>query len=487
MYLSPSRSESRPEKLRQMVEQLSHDETNSGRITSTTYDTEQAKSTLMNEKVDEIPQPRPPGIPPPLRMLQSFDSVLQQESMLAKAEAFPDIDRDVAKTLGLALHEKEVLRRAEEVLLKSKAAAKKRGLQSNQGGLQDCEILEGTIPGRDTDRPSYRGLEVPRKTVPLGALSYSSGRGTETREETTFGAGISSRAASTGESTSLGADIFPVVRRVPTLSNWVHCVDGSIRGQIYNSDMFPNGTEISTSVVPNGVSRGTAIETSSGSLYFLDAPKEDVSLLKTSPVAPFGVPTILAWKVLDTGGIAGLLYECAGASDGDYVETSPIASGVAQSGQVVVTASGSQYFLSPVVDDRTSNIVAAFQDMSQANYGSTITLTKELDRTNHSDIAGTADGDHSTRLARRRSTFSLFGLLGKRRQHRTGGARAATPDGLPMLTQWTVNADTTITGIVSGSPNLRDGDVVTTSEIVAGVPKRFGRVRTSSGSTYFLA
>ena len=412
-----------------------------------------------------------------------------------KAEVSTEMERERlervgAETMGLPLHESEVLRRAEEVLIRSRTAAEKRRLESDNVGLQVCEASEETCTGTDekidsvmddtigpSDNPPYRGLEAPRKTVPLDALS-----------------GLSGRVTSTSEAITLDAGVSPAVRNIPTLCNWIHCADGSIRGQIYNSNIFPNGAEISTSVVSYRVTRGTAIETSSGSLYFLDAPQKDVDELNTphddvasatSPGAHFGVPTILAWKVLDTGGIAGLLYGCAGAHDGDYVETSPVASGVPESGQMVVTESGSRYFLSHVVDDQASNIVAAFQDMSQANNGSTITLTKQLGRTNQSDTLGTADGSNSTRPPRRRSTFSIFGLMGRRRQHLTGGATG--PDGLPMLTQWTVNSDTTITGIVSGSPNLNDGDVVTTTEIIAGVPKRFGRVRTSSGSTYFLA
>jgi hypothetical protein len=56
-----------------------------------------------------------------------------------------------------------------------------------------------------------------------------------------------------------------------------------------------------------------------------------------------------------------------------------------------------------------------------------------------------------------------------------------------MLTKWKVNPDKTITGSVSGSPRLNDGDVVTTSEVVAGLPKQFGKVTTASGTTYYLA
>jgi len=56
-----------------------------------------------------------------------------------------------------------------------------------------------------------------------------------------------------------------------------------------------------------------------------------------------------------------------------------------------------------------------------------------------------------------------------------------------MLTRWSVNPDGSITGIVSGSPHLNDGDMVTTSPIVSGLLKQNEKVTTATGSTYYLA
>jgi hypothetical protein len=492
LYLS-SQSESHAESLLHMAAGRSNDEFSS-EVGTQLHEIEQTPTSFVKEQLEESPQPRPPGIPPPLHILQSLDTGSSQEASFVKAEVTqeklrPRLRVEPEGHQQVALIEEDILRRAEDTLQRSKAAAKKRTLEAirkekqaspaSEMGLQSRADLEGTHVANDVYDPSgelsSRGLQAPRNTIPLVALSGSSAP--TIRGRTPSGDGIS--------------------QSIPTLSNWIQCADGSVRGMVYNSDRYPDGAEISTSTVPHGVTGGTTIETSSGSRYFLEGQLKDGALrdlqqnnddvlnYSASPGAPFGVPSILAWKVLDNGAIAGILHDCVGANNGDYVETSPIATGVRESGQVVVTESGSQYFLSPLEDGRMSNIVAAFQGMSRAAHGSTITLNKELGRRSIRDSDGASDAPYSSKQPRRRPTFSLFDLMGKKRQRRRGGATG--PDGLPMLTKWKVNPDKTITGSVSGSPRLNDGDVVTTSEVVAGLPKQFGKVTTASGTTYYLA
>lgn len=188
------------------------------------------------------------------------------------------------------------------------------------------------------------------------------------------------------------------------------------------------------------------------------------------------------------------------AEDGDYIETSPIASGILQSGHVVVTQSGSQYFLSPDEAEKAANSLAAFRDLATSQRGSTITIAKD-NTISINDSWGVVSGRPrdatvTPKSSKPRPTFSLFDLFGaptrERRRKKQTLARdlpdlgKTGPDGVPMLLQWSRSADGTITGIISGSPNLNDGDTVTTSPIVAGLIKRFQKVTTASGSVYYL-
>ena len=232
---------------------------------------------------------------------------------------------------------------------------------------------------------------------------------------------------------------------------------------------------------------------------------------KTSQ-APAGVPSIVNWELqedgkcwviflfvydggrwsdpeclfhllllLVSGGIGGLVYGSPNAEDGDYVETSPIANGRLESGRVVETTSGSLYFLSPTKEEKDANTMAAFKDLAAAKKGGTITITKEMKERQAEKAMKVLS------QAKPRSTFSLRDLFGRKRSAKkrvVNGKNA--PSGVPTLLRWNVNDDGTITGIISGSPNIDDGDLVTTSPIARGKKRRFETVKTVSGSSYFL-
>ena len=196
------------------------------------------------------------------------------------------------------------------------------------------------------------------------------------------------------------------------------------------------------------------------------------------------------------GAVAGLLYGSPNAGDGDYIETSPIAHGTLESGQVVTTQSGSQYFLSHHEAEKAANTIAACRDMADAERGSTITITKALTSAknngmsveqNMSEEAVATPSIDPPKSAKPRPTFSLFNLfnMGSPKQQKRPG-RKFGPRGVPLLTGWTTNVDGSITGVVSGSPTMNDGDMVTTSPIVSGATRQFESVTTASGSTYYL-
>lgn len=212
--------------------------------------------------------------------------------------------------------------------------------------------------------------------------------------------------------------------------------------------------------------------------------------------APEGVPSIRNWKVRDDGGISGLIYGSLNAENGDYIETSTIAKGQLENGHIVETSSGSRYFLSAdSADNITTNIMNAFKSLSDGNRQTgTITMNprqnnKEQNRRNAEPAMERLENSVP------RTTFSLLDLFGsssepkeqERPQPPPPPQDVGAPDGVPVLTGWSVNDDGSITGYVYGSGKVGDGNLVTTSLVASGERQQFSVVATVSGSVYFLA
>mmetsp|Transcript_23756 Transcript_23756/g.41679 ORF Transcript_23756/g.41679 Transcript_23756/m.41679 type:complete len:224 (+) Transcript_23756:702-1373(+) len=102
---------------------------------------------------------------------------------------------------------------------------------------------------------------------------------------------------------------------------------------------------------------------------------------------------------------------------------------------------------------------------------------------------------------KRSPTISLFGLGGgggdqnvqpspapappaKKQQQQQ--SKPSAPKGVPTVSNWKLNGDGSISGRISGSPNFRDGENVTTSQIAQGRIEVGAVVKTGSGSRYFL-
>lgn len=211
--------------------------------------------------------------------------------------------------------------------------------------------------------------------------------------------------------------------------------------------------------------------------------------------APEGIPSIRGWKIRDGGGIAGLVYGSPNAEDGDYIETSPIANGSLENGNVVETKSGSRYFLSA---DTAFDGFSALRDFVGGRRGGTITITKrEDDEQTKERTQGYARAAMDVlEKSLPRSTFSLMDLFGGGDKGKAKAdapepppsppADRAPPDGVPTLADWSCNDDGTVTGVVYGSRKIDDGNLVTTSPIVKGERKQYEIVTTVSGSIYFL-
>lgn len=66
---------------------------------------------------------------------------------------------------------------------------------------------------------------------------------------------------------------------------------------------------------------------------------------QSARLAPFGVPTLSSWRKNFDGSVSGNITGSANFRDGEKITTSAISGGTISSGEVVVTASGSKYFL----------------------------------------------------------------------------------------------------------------------------------------------
>jgi hypothetical protein len=68
--------------------------------------------------------------------------------------------------------------------------------------------------------------------------------------------------------------------------------------------------------------------------------------LSKAATAPRGVPTLSRWKKNGDGSITGVISGSPAFDDGERVTTSPIKKGSVAKNEVVITGSGSRYFLS---------------------------------------------------------------------------------------------------------------------------------------------
>jgi membrane-bound lytic murein transglycosylase len=64
--------------------------------------------------------------------------------------------------------------------------------------------------------------------------------------------------------------------------------------------------------------------------------------------------------------------------------------------------------------------------------------------------------------------------------------RPSAPNGVPTISGWKLNGDGSISGRISGSPNFKSGELITTSQIQKGRIESGEVVQTGSGSRYYL-
>ena len=272
------------------------------------------------------------------------------------------------------------------------------------------------------------------------------------------------------------------------------------------------------------------------SLFGFGAPQSESSTVSTkastTTAPPRGVPVISRWKQERDGSITGVITGSAALNDGDRITTSPI-KGTAIGGTVVTTSSGSRYYLvgsnsaTPKAPDEAkaaanaraeaaaaaaaAKKVAADKAAKEAAVKSEAlvrqkeatekakrekeaeakraTLTMKQER---EDKAKRASPTLTVAGSSRSPTISLFGLGGNNEAEPTSTparsqGKSLAPKGVPTIAGWKLNRDGSISGRISGSPNFRDGEQVTTNPIAQGRVESGSTVKTGSGSRYFLS
>ena len=168
----------------------------------------------------------------------------------------------------------------------------------------------------------------------------------------------------------------------PVLSRWKQNRDDSITGFVSNSDDFEENERITTSPIVDPAAGGSVVRTASGSRYFLadDAKstggnpfgafgKKPAKTAPAPPVAevqrstggnlfgafgkkpkeaagPPGVPTLSKWEENDDGSITGRVNNSDSFDKNELINTSPLRKNSRpRKGAIVVTGSGSQYYL----------------------------------------------------------------------------------------------------------------------------------------------
>lgn len=171
-------------------------------------------------------------------------------------------------------------------------------------------------------------------------------------------------------------------------------------------------------------------------------------------------------------------------SDGESVTTSPLSTDTAF-GSLVQTASGSKYYLA----SKGAKVPKAPEPTtSTTTTRSTFSLGKPKPESPSKPAARTTFSLGKPPAAAKSAPApkSFFGGSSPAASKPKPKAKKPAPRGVPKISKWRTNRDSSITGIISGSPGYDDGDRVTTSAIVSGTVEAGEVVQTGSGSKYYL-
>jgi hypothetical protein len=162
--------------------------------------------------------------------------------------------------------------------------------------------------------------------------------------------------------------------------------------------------------------------------------------------APKGVPTVVAWTIRSDGGIAGQVFGSTDFKQGERFETSPIAKGEVENGNVVETASGSRYFLSDMsvkqMKEKVGNSALLPKETVNAPSRPTIQLTQKV---KEKDAKKAIEALEKAKSGMSISLSSLFGF-GDQNSSSTSpppkAKKASTPVKIPSMPSPVVSSPT---------------------------------------------
>lgn len=187
-----------------------------------------------------------------------------------------------------------------------------------------------------------------------------------------------------------------------------------------------------------------------------DSSKEDGAAQN----APRGVPRLTKWKQNPDGSITGTISQSSSFRDGESITTSPLKTKEPSGNSLVVTISGSRYYLEgDKVSSTDFDLISIFagknepQKSRQSEETKPIAKKKQVSKKTSSPVSA-----------------------------------KQPPKGVPVMSKFTKNRDGSITGFISGSKNFEEGEKITTSKLAPDQVIEAGNViQTVSGSKYFLS
>ena len=323
-------------------------------------------------------------------------------------------------------------------------------------------------------------------------------------------------------------------RGVPVISKWKQGRDGSITGVIRGSGAFRDGDPVTTSPITGKAVGGTVVTTKSGSKYFLDGGAPSAPQ-KTAPAAPKGSGT---FSLFGGGSPAPKPAVAPAPSAGDAAKSAANARAAArEQAEAVKKLAAEKASAAREEAKRKAEEAAAAKREAQAQAkreaeekrriaAEEATAKREAQaqakrdaeeekkrkaeearkqREAQSKQTSKKQEAQATVAKAKGGTISLFGFGGggDAKQAPAPAQKAPTktvakaqpkqqskpsaPQGVPTLSGWKLNGDGSVSGRISGSPNFRNGEQISTSPIANGRIASGEVVKTGSGSRYFLS
>jgi len=192
----------------------------------------------------------------------------------------------------------------------------------------------------------------------------------------------------------------------------------------------------------NGMIHGPPLSSASMTMKASDQRGTKTRDRGTRVISKASVPALSRWSHNSDGTVTGRISNSPDFRNNEEITTSRIKDKYPTSGLVVTTVSGSKYIL--------------------------------VGR-------GSVQKDPAPKI----SSGGTVAVRNVPQDPPKGSMFFASPKGVPIMNQWRQNADGSITGRISGSPNFSERESVTTSPI-KGTPSGNTVVTTISGSNYYL-